>query len=300
MTVSRRDVLTTLLSGAAFGSATPAMARAGHGRTRPRAPVSELTLGPPAVFSFDGLDDRARALAKAPYQPKAATWADSLNALDFDAIGQIAYRHDAALWPGDKTIGPVEFFHLGRYARTPVTIHVVSSGEAREILYRQSLFDVPADSPAARLPADLGFAGFRVMNPSADGDWIAYLGASYFRAADPFNQYGLSVRGLALDTAIDGPEEFPVFTAFWLEHNADGLVVSALLESASVVGAYRIGHRRDATGLVQSIESRLHFRAAVKRLGVAPLTSMFWYGQGDHAHAADWRPQIHDSDGLSL
>jgi glucans biosynthesis protein len=215
-------------------------------------------------------------------------------------MGQIDYRPDLALWPGDKTVGAVEFFHRGRYARTAVTIHVVEDDVAREILYRQSLFAIPPGNPALTLPGDLGFAGFRVMNPAAAGDWIAYVGASYFRAADPLNQYGLSARGLAIDTAVEGPEEFPVFSSFWLEHTPKGLIVSALLEGPSVTGAFRIGHRRDATSLVQSIESRLHFRAPVRRLGIAPLTSMFWYNQGGRADLGDWRPQIHDSDGLSL
>ena len=237
---------------------------------------------------------------KLPNASRPTTWAENLKALDFDAIGQIAYRPEAALWGGDKVVGAVEFFHLGRYARTPVTIHAVRDGRAREVLYRRALFNIPAGNPALTLPDDLGFAGFRVMNPSAEGDWIAYLGASYFRAADPFNQYGMSARGLAIDTAIEGPEEFPAFSNFWLEHGPDGLTVHALLEGPSVTGAYRISHRRDAGGLVQSIESRLYFRAAVRRLGVAPLTSMFWYGQGDHTRAIDWRPQIHDSDGLSM
>jgi glucans biosynthesis protein len=181
-----------------------------------------------------------------------------------------------------------------------VTIHDLERGEARQVLYSPNLFEIPPGNPARSLPADLGFAGFRVMNPHAEGDWIAYLGASYFRAADPFNQYGLSARGLAIDTAADGPEEFPTFTSFWIERAPQGLVVYALLEGPSVTGAYRMVHRRGAEGMVQEIEARLNFRAAVKRLGVAPLTSMFWYGPGDRTQASDWRPQIHDSDGLSL
>ena len=300
MTVSRRDLLTTLVTGAVLSTAIPAPAKVGNERATIQSPPSELTFGPTAPFSFDSLDEHARSLAKKPYLAAASAWANNLDALDFDAVGQIGYRHDAALWAGDKAIGAVEFFHLGRYARTPVTIHVVEGGKAREILYRQSLFAIPPSNPALELPADLGFAGFRVMNPSAAGDWIAYLGASYFRSADPLNQYGLSARGLAIDTAAQGPEEFPVFSSFWLERAPEGLIVSALLEGPSVTGAFRIGHKRDSSGLVQSIESRLHFRAAVHRLGVAPLTSMFWYNQGDRTHASDWRPQIHDSDGLSM
>jgi glucans biosynthesis protein len=106
---------------------------------------------------------------------------------------------------------------------------------------------------------------------------------------------------LAIDTATSRPEEFPSFTAFWLGHDPSGdLVVHALLEGQSVTGAYRILHRKTAAGVVQDVEADLNFRGPVQRLGVAPLTSMFWYGAADRSKAVDWRPQIHDSDGLAI
>jgi glucans biosynthesis protein len=258
-------------------------------------------LGPPAPFSFEALKAQAERLARRPYVPRRARLTDTLQALDFDAIGQIRYRPEAALWrdlPGDSA---VEFFHLGRYARTPVAIHVVEGGLARDLIYSKALFEIPPGGGAAHLPDDLGFAGFRVMNRNGPGDWIAYLGASYFRAAAPFNQYGLSARGLAVDTASSAPEEFPSFTSFWLGHDGAGdLVVCALLDGPSVAGAYRISHHKTDAAMVQKVEAALWFRGGVQRLGVAPLTSMYWYGQTERAKAIDWRPQIHDSDGLAM
>ena len=257
------------------------------------------SLGPAKPFSFETLKSHARALAGQPY--RAPPTRPGLQALDFDAVGAIRYRPDAALWrdlPGDSA---VEFFHLGRYAPSPVAINVVDAGGARQIVYSRSLFDIPRGNPAARLPENLGFAGFRVMNHEGGGDWLAYLGASYFRAATPFNQYGLSMRAIAIDTATPNVEEFPSFTEFWLDHDAAGnLVVCALLDGPSVTGAYRITHRKSASGLVQDIEATLNFRRGVLRLGIAPLTSMYWYGEADRALAVDWRPQIHDSDGLAM
>jgi periplasmic glucans biosynthesis protein len=265
------------------------------------ADVAPPRLGPPTPFSLEALQAHARALAKSPYRPTPSPLADRLASLDFDAIGRIRYRSEAALWRDRPDVDSVEFFHLGKYAQTPVTISVVDAGQARQILYSPALFDIPSGDLASQLPADLGFAGFRVMNHDGQGDWIAYLGASYFRAATPFNQYGLSARGLAIDTGAGRPEEFPRFTAFWLSHDPTGnLVVCALLESASVVGAYRIIHQRDGGGLTQTVEATLNFRKPVEILGLAPLTSMFWYGPTDRAKALDWRPQIHDSDGLAI
>ncbi len=285
----------------ARGCRRPGFECGARGRPRPPdKPRRPLAFGPPRPFSWAALQAQAKALARQPFQPRADAWADRLDDLDFDVIGQIRYRPEAALWLGDDRIGAVEFFHLGKYARTPVTLHVVEGSAAREVRYATSLFDIPADSPAGRLPDDLGFAGFRVLNPGSRTDWIAYEGAAYFRSSDPFNQYGLSARGLAINTAVAEPEEFPAFTTFWLERGAEGLVVYALLDGPSVAGAYRLVHRRGPTGLIQEVEAALTFRAAVKRLGVAPLTSMFWYGAGDGGRAGDWRPQIHDSDGLSL
>jgi len=278
--------------GAALTAANEARAAAEAG--------DALALGPAKPFSFEQLKRLAHARAAKPYAPSASPPSSVVNDINYDAFGQIIYRPEATLWPDAKT-SAVRFFHLGRAAPRPVAMHVVESGQARPILYSEALFDEPADSPARRLGPAGGFAGFRLLNPDHQSDWLAYLGASYFRSAEPFNQYGLSARGLAIDTATPKPEEFPVFEAFWLERGpGDQVTVYALLNGPSVSGAYRIVHRLSAAGLVQDFEVQLTFRAPVERLGLAPLTSMYWYGQSDRAPADDWRPQIHDSDGLSI
>jgi len=292
--LTRRSALAALIANGAAGAlaASPAPAAAGW--------PTEAPLGPPRPFSYEALKARAAALADRPYVPPAQLSAEALHAIDFDAFGQVAYRRESSLW-AEAESGGIRFFPLARVAHVPVAMNVVWRGQARPVEYSPALFDMPANSPVRRLGDKAGFGGFRVMNDDRQTDWIAYLGASYFRSADPFNQYGLSARGLAIDTATSRREEFPVFTAFWLEHEAAGrLVVHALLDGPSVAGAYRIRHQRSAAGLVQEIEASLHFRAAVERLGVAPLTSMYWYGQSDRRPSDDWRPQIHDSDGLAI
>ena len=258
-------------------------------------------LGPPRPFSFDRLKAEALALARRPYRPPAGPPAELVHAIDYDAFGQLVYRPAATLWGDAPGARGVRFFPLGRPAPVAVAMNVVSGGVARPVTYAEALFDMPPDSPARALGDKGGFAGFKVLNADKRTDWMAYLGASYFRSADPFNQYGLSARGLALDTAVAGPEEFPIFTGFWLQQDAGAdLTLYALLDGPSVAGAFRIVHRRSAAGLVQDIDVALHFRKAVTRLGLAPLTSMYWYGQSDRTPSDDWRPQIHDSDGLSI
>jgi glucans biosynthesis protein len=139
------------------------------------------------------------------------------------------------------------------------------------------------------------------MNPGGQGDWLAFQGASYFRTAGPLDQYGLSARGLAIDTGLSKPEEFPRFTKFWLEQGpGDAITVYALLDSPSAAGAWRFVNRRTPAGIVQDVSMSLQLRNDVTRLGLAPLTSMFWYGEGQRDKAIDWRPEIHDSDGLAM
>jgi glucans biosynthesis protein len=257
---TRRSAVATLLAAAASLAADPALA------ARRGDWPSEVKLGPARPFSFDGLRAMVRALARKGYKPPLAPPPALTHAVDYDAFGHAVYRPDATLWgqrPGDEA---VRFFPMGFAAPIPVAVSVVSGSQARPVTFADDLFDMPADSPLRRLGPNAGFGGFRVMNADRRTDWIAYLGASYFRSADPFNQYGLSARGIALDTAASRPEEFPAFTAFWLQPDPAGLIVYALLDGPSVAGAYRIAHQRSPAGLVQEIQAELGFRAPVERL----------------------------------
>ena len=184
-------------------------------------------------------------------------------------------------------------------------MHVVDGGTSREIVYDQSYFDMPADSPARELPKGAGFAGLRVQE-ARDGtldwrknDWVAFLGAAYFRSIGELAQYGLSSRGIAIDVAVaDRPEEFPDFTDFYIESAAgDTITLYALMEGPSIVGAFRFLMTR-TKGVVMDIQATLFMRAQVSRFGIAPLTSMYWFSETKKETAIDWRPEVHDSDGL--
>jgi glucans biosynthesis protein len=175
----------------------------------------------------------------------------------------------------------------------------------RDVPFATDIFDIPADSPARDLPDGFGFAGFRVMRPDLEPDWVSFLGASYFRTDGPEGQYGLSARGIAVNTGLDRPEEFPRFKAFWLgppESDEEDLSVWAELDGPSVTGAYRFGLIRDGEsgGHVTHVAAHLFLREDVERIGIAPLTSMYWYSERDRVTGLDWRPEIHDSDGLAL
>lgn len=295
------------------------------------APPAELEYGPTQTFSFDDLVTRAHALANQAYAPPPALSREVLERIDYDAHGKLRYRPEFALFTGPARGGagtfPLTFFHLGRYFQTPVHMHLLDATgqQAREILYNPAYFDMPADSPARELPSGAGFAGFRFQESQGGGaevqkhlpwqnnDWVAFLGASYFRAIGDLYQYGLSARGVALDVAQAGkPEEFPAFTHFWFlppsgkagdNTSTTSVTVFALLDGPSISGAYRFVLQRD-TGkngaVTMEIDSALFLRRDVARLGIAPLTSMYWFSETDKASAVDWRPEVHDSDGLAL
>ncbi|MCU0807536.1 MAG: glucan biosynthesis protein [Candidatus Contendobacter sp.] len=264
--------------------------------------LAGLEFGPAQPFSFDGLRQQAQRLAAQPYQTPPLRHTDLLDRIDYDAHLEIRYRPEAALWRRGDGPYPVRFFHLGRLFPLPVKIHIVQAGTAREVLYSSRLFNFGKADFAAALPDDLGFAGFRILHsPTEERDWLAFLGASYFRSAGELDQYGISARGIAIDTALPTAEEFPRFTQFWLEPTADSqaVLIHALLEGPSLTGAYRIRAIRQER-VILDIEAVLFFRAPVNRLGVAPLTSMFWFSETNHPPTWDWRPEVHDSDGLAL
>ncbi|MBA4172771.1 MAG: glucan biosynthesis protein D [Hyphomicrobium sp.] len=297
--LDRRQVLAGGAASALFAQLGDAVAGAA---------VEGVRLGARKSFSFAALKAEAKSIAGRAWRKADAAGSELLEKIDYDAYQKIRFKPQNSLRLDLDGRAPAQLFHLGQYFREPVRIHVVDGADAREVLYSAQLFETPADHPARGLPDGLGFAGFRIMARDLKTDWLAFLGASYFRTSGPFNQYGLSVRGLAIDTAMPGPEEFPRFTEFYLEGSEKSgttLIVYALLDSPRVAGAYRIQiervtDARDIHRVVMTIECELHARGTIRRLGVAPFSSMFWYGEGSRNQARDWRPEIHDSDGLAM
>ncbi|HEX3871746.1 MAG TPA: glucan biosynthesis protein, partial [Pirellulales bacterium] len=255
-------------------------------------------------FDFSTLKDMARSLSKTAYVPPPAHLPAPIANLTWDQMQAIRFKHDHALWANDGVAFRLRFFHLGLYNRVPVKMYEVVDGKARPIAYDPSLFDYGQSGVDGRkLPTDLGFAGFQVAKgPNWSQDIAAFQGASYFRAVGVQGQYGLSARGLAIDCGLPRAEEFPIFTAFWFDRpkkDEKTLTLFALLDSPSVTGAYRFGII-PADTLLLDVECVLYPRKSIERLGVAPLTSMFQCGENDRRMANDFRPEIHDSDGLSF
>ncbi|MBA2125031.1 glucan biosynthesis protein D [Hyphomicrobium methylovorum] len=290
--LNRRDVLAGAIAASAASWTSSAIADSS---------VGPFALGPAEPFSFDMLKERAKALSTKQYVPPLQpSDSDHLRGMTFDTFAQAVFKPEMELWRDVPGAQKVRLFPQGRYYAEPVAISVLENGQSRLIEYSPDFFKMPDNHPLRKLKT-AGFAGFRLMSRGGVSDWLAYLGASYFRASDPNDQYGASARGLAINTGR--PEEFPRFTAFWLEQNGSGLTIYALLESQSVTGAYRMDSRRvqgGQAGAVQDVECELYFRAPVDLLGIAPLTGMFWYGENSGHFRGDWRPEVHDCDGLQL
>lgn len=262
------------------------------------------SLGTPQPFDFAWLKGRARALSAAPYQKPPGELPADIAGLDWDQYQSIRFQPDHALWADDHLRFKLQFFHLGLYFKRPVHLYEVTGGRARELAYDPAMFDYGKSGlQAHRQPKDLGFAGFRLnFHTAPRHDVVAFLGASYFRAVGGERQYGLSARGLAVDTGLPRDEEFPEFTEFYFERPApesNTLVVYALLDSPSVAGAYRFAITTGETTLMD-VDATLYPRKPIERLGIAPCTSMYQHGENDRRMANDWRPEIHDSDGLSM
>jgi glucans biosynthesis protein len=301
MSLSRRHFLQSLLGA-------PSLVYAGGLLTRARAQSAGLSFGPKHEFSFDILKERAEKMAHEIYISPFTPMPDVVHAIDYDAHGKIRFKSDLALFADIKDAHPVTLFHIGRYFKKRVGLHIVENGKAREILYSPDYFEMPPDSPAHKLGSEAGFAGFRFQEKQSrtdwrTQDWIAFLGGSYFRAIGDLGQYGLSARGVAVNVSVPGKlEEFPDFRDFWIEAPQDpvkGDAVYALLDSPSITGAYKFILSRER-GVVVEVEKHLHLRKDVEQLGIAPLTTMYWYSETLKPALQEWRPEVHDSDGLQI
>jgi periplasmic glucans biosynthesis protein len=320
---SRRRVLETVLTAAA-GTVLPSAADLNGSRTwagsalRPQAAAS----GPPqdGPMTFEALSDEAARRAALPYAAPDSDLPPALAGLDYDGYRAITFRPEASLRLGAHF--SAQFFHRGFLQHKRVAISLQPrSGPPRPVPYDGRLFDLGPRLAGESFPPDLGFAGFRLHYafpdlPAALPPWrpegfqdefLVFLGASYFRLRAANQEYGLSARGLAIATGASEGEEFPDFTAHWIcepETDARALTVLSRLDSPSVAGAYRFVIAPGDPARI-AVTAALYPRTAIPRLGLAPLTSMFLYGQnGPGARDAkpfdDFRPQVHDSDGLCV
>lgn len=256
-------------------------------------------------FDFATLRERAQKLAASPYVPPQGEVPAWLKQLSYDDLRLIEFDGRHSLGFQEKLPFQVQFLHPGFLFDKTVHLFQVRNGVAQAVPFKREAFKYRSVK-SGEVPETLGFAGFRLMFPF-DGPGTphkeigSFAGASYFRFLSRDAAYGLSARGLALDTAEPTPEEFPVFTNFWLDQgdaSAKRMRVYALLESESVTGAYQFTVIPEKSMTIE-VKAVVYCRRNPKVFGLAPLTSMFWHGENSDV-TRDFRPEVHDSDGLLM
>ena len=289
--------------GQSIGSAEVNSAAASSGaRVAHRAePAKPQT--PPAPF--DDLRQRARALALEPASERRKLQLPKpIAKLTYDQWRQIRFRPDASLWRNEPGRFEVQFFHPGFTFVEGVKISLVDGGHVQPFPFSTDLFSyegLPAPPPAE----GIDFTGFRIHTPLNSADYrdevVVFNGASYFRPLGKGTVYGLSARGLAIDMGEPKPEEFPAFTEFFLVRPGpedESMWILALLESRRATGAYAF-HLKPGDPTLIDVTAELYVREPVSALGIAPLTSMYLFGEDAPNRFADFRPEVHDSDGVS-
>lgn len=264
----------------------------------------EIEIAEEGVFSKDLIVAKARELAKRAYDNYKPSLPDELKKLDYDQYRDIRFVRENGPWYGTNRPFEMQLFHLGSIFDNPVQINEIVKGQVKEIKYSPEFFDYGKNEIDTSKLKDSDYAGFRLHYPLNTPEYydelISFLGASYFRALGQGQKYGLSARGLAINTALQIGEEFPIFKEFWIEkprRHAAEIKLYALLDSPSITGAYSFVIQPGLSTTID-VEAVLFPRKDIEKLGIAPLTSMFLFGENSKYNFDDYRPEVHDSDGL--
>lgn len=269
----------------------------------PLALLGLLSVGQASGFELEEVAQLAKKRAEQPYQPLPEAPRFMRN-LSFEDYQGIRFKSGDSLWREGGSRFQVMMFPAGNVYTHSVKLNEIDQSGVRPIPFSKDRFSYPSEALNKRIPADLGYAGFKLAFPMHTDEtynqFLVFGGASYFRGVGRHNNFGLSARGIAIDTGLASGEEFPSFVEFWLERpaaGADRMRVFGLLDGPSLTGAYQFDiHPGDHTRI--DVTAQLFFREGVELLGLAPITSMFYYGENTLQPRGEWRPQVHDSDGL--
>lgn len=248
----------------------------------------------------------ARELSRKPFVPPEASLPAQISDLNYDEYRNIRYKPESAIWKNEDLPFQLQLLHRGSYFKNKVELAIVEDNKATHIPYNRNLFSTEEQLKDHLPPNDIGYSGFRIHFPLNTSDYldelIVFQGATYFRALGKESIYGISARGFALGTAESGKEEFPLFKAFWIEKpvkKSNGIVVHALMDSVNATGAFRFTIR-PGNQTITDVEVVLFPRADLHKAELAPLTSMYMFSMNGRDEIDDYRPQVHDSDGLLI
>lgn len=261
---------------------------------------------PGTPFNASSVNAEAKRLSDQPFAKPTMELPEPFNKLSYDQYRDIRFKQDKAIWRGEHIDFEVQPFAMGWLYDMPVDLWLVDNGTASRLLADSHLFSFGPLIGQGPDSAPYGFSGFRIHGPINRSDYFdeyaVFQGASYLRAVGRGEGYGASGRGLAINTGRPGGEEFPFFRTFWIERprpNATEIIVHALLDSQSTTGAYRFAIEPGET-TVMDVQATLYPRTALSHVGIAPLTSMYLHGQASQRSFGDFRPSVHDSEGLAI
>ena len=264
-----------------------------------------LQLGDASPFSAEDVRRLAAEMAAKPYKARPLipqAWRD----LTYDQYRKIWFDSRNGLWEGTDVPQRVDVFPPGLYFPRGVKTYAVKDGQARPFKFDMGVFDTTDKFPDVPIDDTLGYSGLRLRAELREEgtfeEYAVFQGASYFRGIGTGQYYGLSARGLAIRTGDPAGEEFPDFTHFWIEEPAPGarsVVMHCLLDSPSCTGAYRFEITHGPT-LVMQVQAEVFARVDMPHVGIAPLTSMYLFDDMDTQRFDDFRPAVHDSDGLLI
>ncbi len=264
-----------------------------------------LSAGAQAAFSYQSVVEKAEKLATSTYR-KPEQIPGFFQKLSYHDYQSIRFDPEKRLWKKSNTNFQVMPVPAGLFYRHPVKLNVVNRTGVSPIAFDKSLFNFSDKSIEKRMPADLGYAGFKLTYPFSGADsanqFLVFAGASYFRGVGRDNAFGISARGVAVDTGLNSGEEFPEFIEFWLQRpspDSKHMIVYALLDGPGLTGAYQFDIHPGKTTRV-TVKVTLFPRRQIELAGIAPLTSMFFYGENTARPKEHWRPEVHDSDGLLI
>jgi glucans biosynthesis protein len=284
--------------------------QSGYAQSNNPAPSASAAAAVPegegVAFSEQWLFTKAQNLASSAYNAPKLELPEQLENLNSQQYQAIRYKPDATIWKNDKLDFQMQCFHAGFQYKIPVDLYLIDSGKANPFKYSPSLFEYSAPVTAPPADSTTGFSGLRLLAPiNQPGTWEEFLifqGASYFKALATSQTFGISARGVCINTAQTAGEEFPAFRAFWVQKPTSGerrLLMYGLLDGPSLTGVYKF-RVEPGRSTVMDVECTLFPRKDLPHVGIGPLTSMYYYGTADPTRLDDYRPNVHNSDGLLI
>lgn len=262
------------------------------------------------VRDFESLSQLAAERSQREYEP-APELPEPLASWQYDDYMKVKYRPERATWFDQGLPFWLETFHRG-FVQTDLvelfTLNPSPSGDpiSQRIAFNTNDFVYDAPLNAEEIPP-AGHAGFRIVGPFPNRpdaqEMLSFIGSSYFRGRCGDTIYGASARGLAINIAMMQEEEFPDFRAFWIQMPAadsDQIAILAFMDSPSLTGAYRFRLVPGNAVTRVKVQADVYYRDRPEKIALAPLTSMWMWGDGLKGPPKDNRPSVHDSDGLLI